>query len=394
MSNEQKELSAITIDDLETLVANGVSESSIIEFKRELKLSSDEHKREFLADVTAMANTGGGRIFIGIEAAHGVASSLPGIDAAEVDGLVLQATSLLRDCVKPPISGMNTHQVPNKAGQKILIFHIPQSFSSPHMISFKGSQRFFARSSSGKHPMEYSEIRTAFLRGATAQERLDTLRSNRIQRVISGNDFRGISNGASAFLLEVVPIGTLFDSQNIDFRSIDSLRKELIPIDSLGGDYTFDFDGLVSYEWNHQTSTVLSFTRLNRAGFISAYTTSLVQIGEAPSFMSSHFEFRLAEAAEAYSKVLQKHNCLLPHAVMISLLNAKGLNLKVPFLPGKPRTFHPILENHLLIGTAMLLEPSKQPITVLRPQFDAIWNAFGYPNSINYDEEGNWSPKR
>ncbi len=31
---------------------------------------------------------------------------------------------------------------------------------------------------------------------------------------------------------------------------------------------------------------------------------------------------------------------------------------------------------------------------VMRPIFDAVWNAAGYPRSLNYDSEGNWQARQ
>ena len=30
----------------------------------------------------------------------------------------------------------------------------------------------------------------------------------------------------------------------------------------------------------------------------------------------------------------------------------------------------------------------------LKPIFDAIWNAAGYPKSQSFDQDGNWAPER
>ena len=34
-----------------------------------------------------------------------------------------------------------------------------------------------------------------------------------------------------------------------------------------------------------------------------------------------------------------------------------------------------------------------EPDAVLKPCFDSIWNACGYPRSMNYDEEGKHRPE-
>jgi hypothetical protein len=29
----------------------------------------------------------------------------------------------------------------------------------------------------------------------------------------------------------------------------------------------------------------------------------------------------------------------------------------------------------------------------LRPLIDSLWNAFGFPRSLNFDGDGNWNPR-
>ena len=31
---------------------------------------------------------------------------------------------------------------------------------------------------------------------------------------------------------------------------------------------------------------------------------------------------------------------------------------------------------------------------IVRPLFDLLWNACGYPGSKSFDNDGNWSPRR
>ena len=51
---------AIDKDDIERLVANNVAEGRTLDFKEELPGSSDNDKKEFLFDVSALANAQGG----------------------------------------------------------------------------------------------------------------------------------------------------------------------------------------------------------------------------------------------------------------------------------------------------------------------------------------------
>ena len=46
----------IDLSDFENLIANSISESAVLEYKRELPKWDGSGKHEFLADVSAMAN--------------------------------------------------------------------------------------------------------------------------------------------------------------------------------------------------------------------------------------------------------------------------------------------------------------------------------------------------
>ena len=52
-----KRLEALSFADVESLVASGTREGRSLEFKRDQVGGKDEDRREFLADVSAMANS-------------------------------------------------------------------------------------------------------------------------------------------------------------------------------------------------------------------------------------------------------------------------------------------------------------------------------------------------
>jgi predicted HTH transcriptional regulator len=80
---------AITREDLQALVDNGVREQRRIEFKLSVG-GSDDDKREFLGDVSSFANASGGDLLVGVDAEDGVATRLAGIPNADVDGEILR----------------------------------------------------------------------------------------------------------------------------------------------------------------------------------------------------------------------------------------------------------------------------------------------------------------
>ncbi|SEI96069.1 Putative DNA-binding domain-containing protein [Sphingobium sp. AP50] len=144
-----------TIDEasLFRLIDNQVAEGRDLDFKRDLPGGNDEETREFLADVTAMANAQGGHIIYGIEEDAGLAVRLPGLEVADPDAQILRLEGKLQTGVDPRLIGVQTHWVQLANGRGAMIMRIPGSLSAPHRVTYKGSSRFWGRNSRGKYEL-------------------------------------------------------------------------------------------------------------------------------------------------------------------------------------------------------------------------------------------------
>ena len=91
---------------LRSLVDNQVAERRDLEYKRDLPGRADEDVKEFLADVTSLANAQGGDLIFGMEEAEGVATNLEGVGIADPDAEILRLESSLRDNVAPRLIGL------------------------------------------------------------------------------------------------------------------------------------------------------------------------------------------------------------------------------------------------------------------------------------------------
>src|SRR3954471_2080728 len=75
-------LDELSFTTIEALVAAGLREGRTLDFKRDPVGGRDEDKREFLADVSAFANTAGGDLLFGVEESGGEATAAPGVALA------------------------------------------------------------------------------------------------------------------------------------------------------------------------------------------------------------------------------------------------------------------------------------------------------------------------
>jgi predicted HTH transcriptional regulator len=115
----RRQLNEVTPDDLYALIENEVEESRTLEFKEDFGTSdggtrriNDEQKKEFLADVDALANTSGGDLVIGIREESGKASEVVGVALDDPDKEFQKLESILRDSLEPRLPGIQMRSVP------------------------------------------------------------------------------------------------------------------------------------------------------------------------------------------------------------------------------------------------------------------------------------------
>lgn len=149
-----KPFSLVEENDLLELISRQESEGKSLEFKRDIIGNSDSAKKEFLHDISSFANASGGFIIYGMEEIQGSASGLPGISEINPDQEILRLENIIRSCIDPRIPGFSIRSIPLSNGSNVIALFIPKSWSSPHMVTLKGSSRFFTRNSAGKYQMD------------------------------------------------------------------------------------------------------------------------------------------------------------------------------------------------------------------------------------------------
>src|SRR5229473_1415607 len=185
-----KAIDNITESDLQALVNEGRREDSQLEFKLTLSGSTDDEKREFLKDVSAMANSQGGDIIYGIREDRttpedaGKAAELVGINGAGADATKLWMFELLNSSIEDRINGITIQEIPLSAGGFALIVRVPRSWNSPHVVRHRKHWRFYARNSAGVYAMNVTDLRAAFLLSNTLGEQLKKLREERVSAII------------------------------------------------------------------------------------------------------------------------------------------------------------------------------------------------------------------
>ena len=172
-------LNDISEADLSALIANGVAEGRTIDYKRVLPGNTDAEKKEFLADTSSFANTGGGDLVFGMDEVGGLPTQIAGLQAADLDLEIRRLDSILAAGLSPRIR-YAIRTVTTAAGERVLVLRVERGWAGPHRVVFQQHDKFYGRNSAGKYPLDVNELRTAFTLSSTVTERIRAFRTDRI----------------------------------------------------------------------------------------------------------------------------------------------------------------------------------------------------------------------
>jgi hypothetical protein len=263
---------------------------------------------------------------------------------------------------------------------------IRRSWALPHVVKFQKHWRFFSRNSRGKYPLDVQELRVAFTLSDTIADRLKNFRSERLAKIVSGETPIPLDDNPK-IVLHIIPFGAFDPSIRFDVSCLsDEDRFRLQPIHTSQWGERHNFDGYLTYVPISENGTSFSYMQFFNNGAIEAVNALIIENKVIPRW----YEKDLINSLQRYLPVQKNIGVELPIVIMLTLLGVSGSTIDVysPFGIMKP---HKIDRDDLLVPEVMiesfdLIKPAK----VMKPVFDAIWNAAGWPRSLNYNEEGEW----
>jgi hypothetical protein len=309
--------------DFDSLVTNGVAESRSLEFKRDLPSGNDADTREFLADVTSLANAQGGDLIYGIEDRDGVATRVIGIDEIDIDATVLRLESIIRDGIEPRLA-VRTQGTPLASGRVVLVIRIPASLAAPHRIRFKNNGRFWNRNSRGKYEMDVHELRHAFTQSEAMPQQLRRFHEEAVAAA-EGLNMPFVMDADPTAVISILPLGMLRERRDIELTP----EHTILPVKSQNGTWLPTLEGMLWHTPLKDGHSVRSYALTHRSGHIDAAWT----IGGTRKFSdgsdglvvwAKNFEEGVAEMAIHGVSRLQSYSIGGPWVVMATVLGIKG----------------------------------------------------------------------
>jgi len=393
---DAKPLRDLTLSDLQVLVEAEVREGRDIDYKQRLPGETEAEKKEFLADASSFANASGGHLVYGVrerrDAANdpmAVPESFPGVEAENDDVAIQRLDNILRSGTDPRIPGVEIRAVRTSDGKPIIILRIPRSWTGPHMIAYQEWCRFYSRNSSGKCRLDVAELRGLFLRSESVSRYVREFQAGRLGSLLANETPLPLPECPLA-VLHLVPLTAADPAGTFDLRGIATQPRLLPPIRGGGWNDRLNFDGFVTFTGDDQHQPSLAYTQVFRNGSIEAVAG--IPSDPKERKIAPWYEGRVASALAQYLRAQALIGVGPPLAVSVSMLRVRGCTMASG--PHYSVPLHGGADRDVLAGPFGLIEDmDSDAAQVLRPSFDALWNAFGYPGSINYDNHGNWRPR-
>lgn len=382
---EGKTLENLTEADLQALITFQVRESRTVDYKLQFHFGTDAEKREFLADVVSFANASGGYLVYGMAEAYGLPTALTGLDLPDAELLINGLENSIRSSIQPRITGFKTQAIPLENGRIALVLHIPRSWAAPHAVTFGGSLRFFARNSSGKYPLDVTDLRAAYARSEGIAHQIRQFRMERLQLVASAN-LPVPMPSSPKIVFHAVPFQSLDPAFQVDIAKFSGqIRDRLTLMQDAGLRYRYNFDGYLAYSKLNPRQEVEGYAQFFRNGILEVVDASLLRskAEEKPFVPATQMEQAIIRISQSFLTLYETISASPPFMFALSLVDVRGFYLAV--------NAQQVLHNHtidrdVLMVPELLVERFEGDIAqLLRKSFDVVWQAAGYPRSLNYD---------
>lgn len=387
-----KPLDEVDAGDIEALVINGEEERRTIDFKRDLPGSTDKDKSELRADVTSFANAAGGDLIFGVDERGGVATAVLGLPDVDTDKEIRRIESVIQSSIDPRVPGFQSRAIPIPGKAPVIVVRVPKSWRGPHLVKINDTFRMFGRNSKGKYIFDATEIRSAFALSEQLPERIRRWRDDRLAKVIGGDAPVPLEDGARLFI-HLLPLWSFAGSVELSAGELGKQRLAFGPPGGDGFSQRFNIDGMItSPQALRERRRNKAYCQVFRSGRVEAVSAEFVNVHDNHRAVASiWYEETVMASIGSYLKGLKDLGVPLPIVALVAIAGAKDAWFAVhQSLMGRENS---TIDRDLLLLPDVLIENYTPDIpTLLRPVFDAVWNAAGWERSFYYDENGKWKP--
>lgn len=389
MSIERTDFESINELDLLELIAGQVPEGIRLDYKAKTYGGKDDDKKELLKDVTALANTHGGHLILGIEEEDANAKSIVSATDGSIDAELQRLEQIIRSSTEPSLVNFRTKAIPLSSGGSAILIRIPQSWTPPHRVTFRNWNRYFRRNSTGVHEASMEELRIMFTQSTTAMEIANQFRDDRLSLLVNENGAASLGDKGN-LLIHIIPIAAIQNNDSVDLNRAHRVHTDFRPIGAIGMTPMFNIDGMIN---TYNLPEESSYAQLFRNGCVELLKTNIFKVHEGNKLIpSGYFENQIMTSFPSVITGLRKLDIPLPYLILTTLHGVKDVQY---FVKANPWDRHsPNITRETLRLPAGLIENADTALEIygsLKPALDALWNSADYISAQTYNSEGMWT---
>lgn len=385
-------LERTTLVDIHKLVATGVPESIRLDYKRDNyrinNTNADDKKKqckELLKDTSAFANSEGGDLIIGVDEPKGTSGSVVGIETADPDNLKRQMTAIIRNGTDPKFA-FTIHTIESAADRHIYIIRIPRSIYGPHKASYQGEPgTYWCRDSGGAHEMTPQEVADLARRSTSLMQQIEDFRKIRVD-AIQRNDCPVNLSTSQRMVFHFIP-EVAFSDFEITQPSLTYFTQLMPILRDVDSSHEHNSDGVVTFDRNTKPAPS-AYVQLYRNGIIEAVADDVTRFHPDDAKRQTRwFRHSLIPAVPSriknYFELYGQLQVPPPVWFFMSFIGLDGSRVwcnDVLSSAGKP------IKEKILITPGQEIQAFGVEIkSLIKPGFDKLWNAAGYPNCTALD---------
>src|ERR1039458_372174 len=224
-----------------------------------------------------MANAAGGDMVFGVVDKDGpdgqntgIAEKLSGIRIPNVQKAIEPLTNLIRDGIKPRLTGVAMRSV-TCAGGDVLVIRIPASWNRPHMVTIGNVDKFYIRTAIGSSPMSLDEIARAFSEQGELREIIARWRSHRAELIERANGPIPLSSEV-AVLFHIIPSEAFTPGAFKEAWRVPEDEKKRVYVPNGNYNQRYNADGFLCFSSSADMHAprFYAYTQLFRSGIIDS----------------------------------------------------------------------------------------------------------------------------
>lgn len=234
------------------------------------------------------------------------------------------------------------------------------------------------------------ELRLLFGQHGDAMRRALDLRDQLIEEIIGGR--RGKLLAVDGRLIaHLIPMASVMSNFSVDLEAVMHNSRMFRPIGSEGDTPRFNLHGFIYDRGGIENR---GYTQVFRNGVVEATKSKIVNRSDNFTRIAGMaFERLLIERLPTYLGALKSLGVPAPLVLFLTIEGAKGATYKVSNSPFEDEPGPPLDTDLVRLPDCYISDYGTDVDfhRALRPAFDCLWNAAGYPKARTFDQTGQWT---